>query len=295
MEVLRTVDDMQAHADAARADGQTLALVPTLGALHDGHLALVRRALEAAGHVTVSVFVNPTQFGPGEDYDTYPRDLGGDRETLRALDVDTLFAPSVEEMYPYSDDEALPGPLAWVDMVRLDEHLCGAHREDHFRGVTTVVTKLFHACKPDVAVFGEKDAQQYVILQRLAEDLLFDIDIVGVPTVREPDGLAQSSRNEYLDPDEREQATVLYEAVTAAEEAIEGGEQAAEAVVGAMENALAAAPDADVQYAELVDAHTLQPVDHLAPGQEVLAAVAVFFGDTRLIDNTFVQVPASPS
>ncbi|MEF8815208.1 MAG: pantoate--beta-alanine ligase [Salinibacter sp.] len=295
MELIRTVDAMQAHADAARADGQTLALVPTLGALHDGHLALVRRALEAADHVTVSVFVNPTQFGPGEDYDTYPRDLGGDRETLRALDVDTLFAPSVEEMYPYSDDEALPGPLAWVDMVRLDEHLCGAHREDHFRGVTTVVTKLFHACKPDVAVFGKKDAQQYVILQRLAEDLLFDIDIVGVPTVREPDGLAQSSRNEYLDPDEREQATVLYEAVTAAEEAIEGGEQAAEAVVGAMENALAAAPDADVQYAELVDAHTLQPVDHLAPGQEVLAAVAVFFGDTRLIDNTFVQVPASPS
>ena len=295
MELIRTVDAMQAHADAARADGQTLALVPTLGALHDGHLALVRRALETADHVTVSVFVNPTQFGPGEDYDTYPRDLGGDRETLRALDVDTLFAPSVEEMYPYSDDEALPGPLAWVDMVRLDEHLCGAHREDHFRGVTTVVTKLFHACKPDVAVFGEKDAQQYVILQRLAEDLLFDIDIVGAPTVREPDGLAQSSRNEYLDPDEREQATVLYEAVTAAEEAIEGGEQAAEAVVGAMENALAAAPDADVQYAELVDAHTLQPVDHLAPGQEVLAAVAVFFGDTRLIDNTFVQVPASPS
>ena len=293
MERIRTVDAMQTHAEAARADGQSLALVPTLGALHEGHLALVRTALEAADHVTVSVFVNPTQFGPGEDYDAYPRDLEGDREKLEALGVDALFAPSVEEMYPYVDDAALPGPLAWVSVDRLDEHLCGAHREGHFRGVTTVVTKLFNACKPDIGVFGTKDAQQYVILQRMVEDLLFDIEIVGVPTVREPDGLARSSRNDYLDPNERKQATVLYEAVTAAEEAIERGEQEAQSVVRAMENALAAAPDADVQYAEVVDAHTLQPVEHLAPGQEILAAVAVFFGDTRLIDNTFVHVPRS--
>jgi pantoate--beta-alanine ligase len=293
MERIRTVDAMQTHAEAARADGQSLALVPTLGALHDGHLALVRTALEAADHVTVSVFVNPTQFGPGEDYDAYPRDLEGDREKLEALGVDALFAPSVEEMYPYVDDAALPGPLAWVSVDRLDEHLCGAHREGHFRGVTTVVTKLFNACKPDIGVFGTKDAQQYVILQRMVEDLLFDIEIVGVPTVREPDGLARSSRNDYLDPNERKQATVLYEAVTAAEEAIERGEQESQSVVRAMENALAAAPDADVQYAEVVDAHTLQPVEHLAPGQEILAAVAVFFGDTRLIDNTFVHVPRS--
>ena len=292
MELIRTVDAMQAHADTARADGRTLALVPTLGALHDGHLALVRTALEAADHVTVSVFVNPTQFGPNEDYDDYPRDLEGDREKLEALGVDALFAPSVEEMYPYVDDAALPGPLAWVSVDRLDEHLCGAHREGHFRGVTTVVTKLFNACKPDIGVFGTKDAQQYVILQRMVEDLLFDIEIVGVPTVREPDGLARSSRNDYLDPSERKQATVLYEAITAAEEVIDRGEQEAQSVVRAMENALAA-PDADVQYAEVVDAHTLQPVEHLAPGQEILAAVAVFFGDTRLIDNTFVHVPRS--
>jgi len=291
MELIRTVDAMQAHADAARAEGQTLALVPTLGALHEGHLALVRRALEEADHVTVSVFVNPTQFGLDEDYDDYPRDLEGDRETLDALDVDALFAPSVEEMYPYVDDAALPGPLAWVSVEHLDKHLCGAYREGHFRGVTTVVTKLFHACKPDLGVFGKKDAQQYVILQRMVEDLLLDIHIIGVPTVREPDGLAQSSRNDYLDPDERTQATVLHEAVSAAETAIDGGEQEADAVVRAMENTLATAPDADVQYAEVVDANTLQPVDHLASGQEILAAVAVFFGDTRLIDNTFVQVP----
>ncbi|PSQ88645.1 MAG: pantoate--beta-alanine ligase, partial [Bacteroidetes bacterium QS_4_64_154] len=200
MEWIRTVDVMQTYAEAARADGQSLALVPTLGALHDGHLALVRTALEEADHVTVSVFVNPTQFGPGEDYDAYPRDLEGDREKLEALGVDALFAPSVEEMYPYVDDAALPGPLAWVSVDRLDEHLCGAHREGHFRGVTTVVTKLFNACKPDIGVFGTKDAQQYVILQRMVEALLFDIEIVGVPTVREPDGLARSSRNDYLDP-----------------------------------------------------------------------------------------------
>jgi pantoate--beta-alanine ligase len=291
MDVIHTVNEMQAHADAARAEGHTLALVPTLGALHEGHLALVRTALEEADHVTVSVFVNPTQFGPDEDYDEYPRDLEGDQKKLEALNVDALFAPSVDEMYPYLNDEALPGPLAWVSVDRLDEHLCGAYREDHFQGVTTVVTKLLHACKPDLAVFGKKDAQQYVILQRLVEALLFDVDIVGVPTVRESDGLATSSRNEYLDPEEREQAPVLFEAVSAAEEAIKEGEQETEVVVRAMENELAAAPDGEVEYAEVVDANTLQPTEHLAPGQEVLAAVAVYFGDTRLIDNTFVEVP----
>jgi len=293
MDLIRTVDGMQAHADAARSKGQTLALVPTLGALHEGHLALVRRALKEADHVTVSVFVNPTQFGPDEDYDEYPRDLEGDRDKLEALGVDALFAPSVGEMYPYANDEALPGPLSWVEVEHLDQHLCGAYREGHFRGVTTVVTKLFHACKPDIGVFGRKDAQQYVILKHLVEDLLLDIDIVGVPTVREADGLAQSSRNAYLSEEEREQATVLYDAVSAAQEAIEGGEQDAEAVVRAMDNILATAPDGEVEYAEVVDAHTLQPVEHLAPGQDVLAAVAVYFGETRLIDNAFVQVPSA--
>jgi len=293
MEVIRTVDQMQSHADAARLDGRTPALVPTLGALHEGHLALVRRALEEADHVTVSVFVNPTQFGPDEDYEEYPRDLEGDAEKLEALGVDAMFAPSVAEMYPSVADEQLPGPLAWAEVDHLDEHLCGAYREGHFRGVTTVVTKLFHACKPDVAIFGTKDAQQYVIIRQLVEDLLFDIDVIGVPTVREDDGLARSSRNAYLDAEERAQAPVLYEAVTAAEEAIEGGEQDAQTVVRAMDQALASASDAEVEYAQVVDAHTLQPVDRLSPGQEVLAAVAVYFSDTRLIDNAFVRVPAS--
>jgi pantoate--beta-alanine ligase len=294
LDLIRTVDAMQAHADRARRRGETLALVPTLGALHEGHLALVRRALQEADHVTVSVFVNPTQFGPDEDYDDYPRDLEGDREKLEALGVDTLFAPSVGEMYPFADhEEGLAGPLAWVEVERLDEHLCGAYRDGHFRGVTTVVTKLLHACKPDVAVFGRKDAQQFVIIEHLAEDLLMDVEIVGVPTVREDDGLAQSSRNAYLDDAEREQATVLYEAVTAAEAAIDGGEQDAKAVVEEMNNILLTAPDAEVEYAQVVDAHTLQPIDHMAPGQDILVAVAVYFGETRLIDNAFVEVPAT--
>lgn len=293
MDLIRTVDAMQSHADEARGQGRTLGLVPTLGALHEGHLALVQRALDEADHVTVSVFVNPTQFGPDEDYEQYPRDLEGDREKLEALGVDVLFAPSTEEMYPFVNDGALPSTLAWVDVEALDEHLCGAYRDGHFRGVTTVVSKLFHACKPHVAVFGKKDAQQYVIVQRMVEDLLFDIDIVGVETVREADGLAQSSRNAYLSPQEREQSTVLCDAVTAAQEAIEGGEQDVSAVVRRMDEALSAAPDGDVEYAEVVDAHTLQPVDVLDSGQTVIAAVAVYFGDTRLIDNAFVQVPTT--
>jgi len=292
MDVLRSVNAMQAHADAVRADGRTLALVPTLGALHEGHFALIRRALDEADHVTVSVFVNPTQFGPNEDYDQYPRDLEGDRDKLEALGVDAMFAPSPDEMYPFTAAEAFGGPVAWVDVEHVDDHLCGAYREGHFRGVVTVVTKLFHACKPDVAIFGKKDAQQYVIIQTLVEDLLFDVDIIGVSTVREEDGLAVSSRNAYLDADERAQSTVLHEAVTAAEAAIKEGEQDVDAVVDAMATALATAPDAEVQYANVVDAHTLQPVERLSPGQDVIAAVAVFFEKTRLIDNAFVTVPS---
>lgn len=292
MHTFRTVAAMQSHADDVRRSEQTHALVPTMGALHDGHLALVREALDRADHVTVSIFVNPTQFGPDEDYDEYPRELDADREKLAALGVDTVFAPPAEEMYPHADDDNLRGPVTWVEVERLTDHLCGAYREGHFRGVTTVVTKLFHACKPDVAVFGTKDAQQLVVLRRMTEDLLFDVDVVGVPTIREDDGLAESSRNQYLSDREREQATVLYDAVQAAEALVEDGEQEAQAIVDAMRNALAQAPDGEVEYAEVVNARTLQPIDTLTPGQVVLAAVAVYFGDTRLIDNTFVEVPS---
>lgn len=294
MKRIETVDAMQAYADAQRSAGHRIALVPTMGALHDGHLALVRTALEHADRVVVSVFVNPTQFGPDEDYDAYPRELDTDQAKLQELGGDVLFAPSVREMYPADtlDANGTPGTLTWVDVDRLDEHLCGRYREGHFRGVTTVVTKLLHACKPHVAVFGRKDAQQFVIIRRMVQDLLLDIDIIGVPTVREPDGLAQSSRNAYLSPREREQAPVLYEAVEAVRIRIQEGEQHISALVEAMQNTLGQAPDARVQYAQVVDATTLQPIERVQPGQHVLAAVAVYFGDTRLIDNAFIRAPA---
>ena len=290
MKLIHTVEAMQAEAEAARCAGRRLALVPTMGALHAGHLALVEEARRRADHVTVSIFVNPTQFGPGEDFDAYPRTLDADLEALRAAGgVAAVFAPSAQAMYPN-------GPAAhraWVEVAGLDAHLCGRHRPGHFRGVATVVTKLWLACRPHLSLFGRKDAQQFVILRRLAEDLNVGIEVVGIETVREADGLARSSRNVYLSADERRQAVVLSRAVEAARVAIEGGEQHPERLVESMLTTLAQAPAARVQYAEIVEAETLAPVEQIRPGQEVLAAVAVFFGTTRLIDNSFARAPSS--
>ena len=288
MELIRTVQAMQARADDRRRAGKTLALVPTMGALHDGHLALIEAAKKHSDHCTVSVFVNPTQFAPGEDFDRYPRTLEKDRRALEQVGgVDVLFAPSVEAMYPGGQAQQ----RVWVDIEQLDAHLCGRYRPGHFKGVVTVVTKLFLCCKPHVAFFGLKDAQQFVILRRLVRDLLFDVNVVGVPTVREPDGLALSSRNAYLSPEERVQAVVVSQAVAAARRLIEQGEQHVEGVVETMLHVIAQAPAAQVQYAEVVSVETLQPVERIEPGQHVLAAVAVFFGPTRLIDNAFVHAP----
>lgn len=291
MDILRTVDAMQSYADTARAAGDRIALVPTMGALHEGHLSLVSIAGDQADRVVVSIFVNPTQFAPDEDFDEYPRELERDAAKLRGLGVDAVFAPTGEEMYPFSTTTERADPLTWVTVDDLDETLCGRYRDGHFRGVTTVVTKLFHACKPHVAVFGQKDAQQLAILRRMTKELLFDIDIAAGPIVREEDGLAMSSRNAYLSPEHRSQATVLFNAVSAAESAILGGEQDATPIVRAMQNELAKSDAAEVQYAEIVDAQTLSPVQTLKAGQDVLAAVAVYFGDTRLIDNALVSVP----
>ncbi len=287
MEVIQTVAAMQAHAEARRREGRRLALVPTMGALHEGHLALVREARRQADHVTVSIFVNPTQFGPSEDYARYPRQLARDVAVLEALGVDVVFAPLVAEMYP----EGAEANLTWVYVERLDAHLCGRYRPGHFRGVTTVVAKLFNICKPHVAVFGLKDAQQFQIIRRMVRDLHYDIELIGVPTVRDEDGLALSSRNAYLTPQERSQAVVLSQAIAAAEQAIKQGEQRVEAIVEAMRQTLARAPLARVQYTEVVDAETLQPIDRIVPGQQVLIGVAVFLGQTRLIDSAFVQAP----
>ena len=288
MELIHTVAAMQARADDRRRAGKTLALIPTMGALHDGHLALVEAAKAHGDHLTVSLFVNPTQFAPGEDFERYPRTLEKDREALEGVGgVDVLFAPGVAEMYPGGQAQQ----RIWVDVEQLDAHLCGRYRSGHVKGVVTVVSKLFLCCKPHAAVFGLKDAQQYLILRRLSRDLLFGVEIIGVPTVREPDGLALSSRNVYLSPDERAQAVVVSQAVVAARQRIEEGEQQVQGVVETMLRVIAQAPAAQVQYAEVVSTETLQPIIQIEPGQDVLAAVAVFFGKTRLIDNAFVRAP----
>ena len=287
MEILRTVPAIQAEAEVARCAGRTLALVPTMGALHRGHLALVeeaRRRVGPGGHVAVSIFVNPTQFGPGEDFDAYPRTLDADLNALRSVGrVNVVFSPSVDAMY---DDQAATS----VVIAGMGDHLCGAFRPGHFDGVTTIVTKLFLACRPHLAVFGKKDAQQFLILRRLARDLGFGIEIVGMETVREADGLALSSRNRYLSEEERKQAVVLSQALSAVREQVAAGERQASALVDTMRSEIASAPLARLQYAEIVDTETLQPLDRLRSGQEALAALAVHFGGARLIDNTFLTI-----
>lgn len=287
MQILTTVAAMQAEAERARLSAQRLALVPTMGALHEGHLELVREARREADHVTVSVFVNPTQFGPNEDFARYPRALKADAELLRAEGVDVLFAPTAEEMYPFGTEERV-----WVDVEGLDAHLCGRFRPGHFRGVATVVAKLFNACQPHAAVFGMKDAQQFFILRRMTRALNFPIYLVPVATQRAADGLALSSRNAYLTAEERAQAPVLAAALAEVEQQVAEGEQQVQVLVDALLRRIGQAPLAKVQYAEVVDLDTLQPVERLAPGQEVLVALAVYFGATRLIDNTILAVPA---
>lgn len=295
MERFTDVDAMQRWSDAQHQQQRTVALVPTMGALHKGHLALVEEAQKQAEAVIVSIFVNPTQFAPDEDYDAYPRTLDADCASLSDYDgVEAVFAPTVEAMYPFGASTSQE-PYISVDVHTLNNHLCGKYRPGHFEGVVTIVTKLFNACKPDLAVFGQKDAQQLVILKHLVRALRFDVEVIGVPTVREADGLACSSRNAYLSEAERAEAPRVYEAIQAGQQAIEAGEQQVEAVVRAMRSPLTASSHARIQYTSVVDAHTLQPKTQLRPGDDVLIAIAAFFGDTRLIDNAFVQVPSSAS
>ena len=276
MEVIETAQ--AAHA-FVRQSRQRRVLVPTMGALHDGHLELIRIAREAAGTdgaVAVSIFVNPLQFEPGSDYERYPRPAQADENACRAAGVDVLFRPPPSEMY-YADRSVA------VEESALSETLCGRSRPGHFRGVCTVVTKLFHLLAPHAAVFGEKDFQQLAIIRRLVRDLNFAVEIIGAPTVREADGLALSSRNQYLNTEERNQARLLRVALLEAAELARGGERSATNVIKAVRERIATAPLARIDYAELVDAHTLQPRDRA--GADSVIAVAVFFGKTRLIDN----------
>ncbi len=282
MKTVHTIAAARARRRADREAGLRVAFVPTMGYLHEGHLALVRRARELGDAVWVSIFVNPTQFGPNEDFERYPRDLTRDARLLEAEGVDVLFAPSVEEMYPRE-------PVVAISFSGLDRVLCGASRPGHFAGVGLVVAKLFNIVQPDVAVFGQKDAQQALLIRRLAEDLSFPVEIEVAPTVREPDGLAMSSRNTYLSPEERAAAPVLYRALRAAGEVIASGQRDPGAVEELLRTTVETEPLARVEYAVCVDAETLERPERI--DGPVLLALAVRFGATRLIDN----LPVDPS
>ncbi len=255
-------------------------LVPTMGYLHEGHLSLVRTARAECASVVVSIFVNPTQFGPNEDLSRYPRDLARDLELLSLEKTDLTWTPTVEEMYP-------PGFQTWVTVEEITQPLEGSMRPGHFRGVATVVAKLFAAVQPDKAYFGQKDAQQAAVIRRMGRDLNFKLEVVVCPTWREPDGLAMSSRNVYLTPDERRAATVLYKALTAAQTAYTAGERQAEKFRQIMTETIQRQPLARLQYVSCADPDTLQDIQGEIPSQALLS-MAVFFGKTRLIDNLVV-------
>jgi len=293
MELLRTVPELRAWSDAQRRAGRRVALVPTMGALHAGHVSLLGEARRRADAVVVSIFVNPTQFAPHEDLASYPRDLEGDLAACRAAGADAVFAPAPAELYP-------PGAQTWVEVAELQEPLCGGSRPHFFRGVATVVTKLLVAARPHVAVFGEKDFQQLQVVRRLARDLLLEVEIVGAPIVREPDGLAMSSRNAYLDAAARAEARVLSRALDSAESAVAAGERDAAVLAEQARKEIARVPRAELDYAELRDPETLAPVATVAG--PTLLALAVRLpvpsaggeARVRLIDNRVLR-PQTPS
>lgn len=256
-------------------------LVPTMGYLHEGHLSLVRAAAEACDHSVVSIFVNPAQFGPSEDLSRYPRDLQRDLDLLEPLGVDIVWTPSVEAMYP-------PGFQTWVEVEQLTRPLEGSMRPGHFRGVTTIVAKLFNAIQPHKAYFGQKDAQQAAVIRQMTRDLSYPIEIVVCPTVREPDGLAMSSRNKYLEGDDRRAALVLSRALQAAGSAFEAGERSAVALRALMSETIAAEPRARLQYVSCADYETLEELESVGD-RKALLSMAVLIGPTRLIDNRVLE------
>lgn len=276
MKLVRSIAEMRTLSRAARAQGQRLGLVPTMGALHEGHLSLVRAARSKSGVVAASIFVNPTQFGPQEDFSRYPRNLEADCAILQREGVDYVFAPSTEEMYP-------AGSVTWVTVEGLSDRLCGRSRPGHFRGVTTVVSKLFHIVEPDIAFFGQKDAAQHAIIRRMVRDLNMPVAIEICPIVREADGLAMSSRNAYLTPADRKSALVLYRSLMRVQEMFHTGEQNSDKLIQAGRAEIASEPDARLDYLEIVHPDTLESVPQIT--SRALVAVAAFVGKTRLIDN----------
>lgn len=281
MRIVETSLEMQQTALALRAAGKRIGFVPTMGNLHDGHLSLVRIAKQHADVVVVSIFVNPTQFGPNEDFAAYPRTFEADRARCEAEGVDFIFHPAVPEMYP-------AGASVSVTENALSRTLCGASRPGHFAGVCTVVAKLFNVVLPHVAVFGEKDAQQLRVIRRMVRDLRFPVEIVSGPTAREPDGLARSSRNQYLTAEQRPQAVCLRRALDEAERLFAAGERDSQKLVAALRAVVAQAPAAKIDYLEIVDDETLQPLSGPI-ARPALVALAVWVGKPRLIDNTVLN------
>lgn len=279
MQVTTTVAETRALVKSWKKEGKTVGLVPTMGYLHEGHASLIRKCREENDIVVVSVFVNPTQFGPNEDLEAYPRDFQRDSALCESLGADLIFHPEPEEMYQ--------DPCAYVSIETLSENLCGRTRPIHFRGVCTVVSKLFHIVAPDKAYFGQKDAQQLAIIRKMVRDLNFDIEIVGCPIIREEDGLAKSSRNTYLNPQERQAALCLSRAVKRGQELIAPGMDS-EAVLSEMRKVIEAEPLAKIDYVSMVDALTMKDVEKV--DRDVLVAMAVYIGKTRLIDNFSYEV-----
>ena len=279
MRVIKTVSDMSAEAERLRREGKRISFVPTMGNLHEGHLSLMRTAKPLADVLVISIFVNPLQFEPGSDFDAYPRTFQEDLEKCEPVGVDIVFAPVESDLYP-------EGFQTTVEVKEVSKGLCGDFRPGHFKGVATVVLKLFNIVKPHVAVFGEKDYQQLCVIRRMVKDLNLDIEIVGHPTVREADGLAMSSRNQYLSPDERKRAALLYKFLQEAKALFDKGERRAQRLTAMVQNGLARDPRISVEYVSIRDRDTLKPLDTL--DRPAVMALAVHIGKTRLIDNIFL-------
>jgi pantoate--beta-alanine ligase len=283
VKIVSSIIEMQQVADELRRNGKRIGVVPTMGYLHDGHLSLIKIAKQHSDLVVTTIFVNPTQFAPNEDFNKYPRDLERDSKLADSAGTDILFTPSKEEMYP-------GGYVTFVEVENITSVLEGTVRPTHFRGVATIVAKLFNIVKPHVAVFGQKDAQQAIVVRRMVKDLNFDIDIIVAPIVREPDGLAMSSRNVYLSADDRKQSTVLNQSLQFAKKEIENGERDCKQLIYKMLTIITAKPFASIDYISIADAATLEELSTLQQGREILISLAVRFGSTRLIDNILLTI-----
>lgn len=280
MEVTKTIESVRSLVKAARREAKKIGLVPTMGALHIGHISLIETAVKECDFVVVSIFVNPTQFGPTEDFEKYPRPLEADLEICKKAGIDIVFAPATEQMYPREN-------FTSVNVEKLTEQLCGRSRPGHFRGVATICAKLFNIVQPDIAYFGQKDSQQAIVIKKMVADLNMPLRIAICPTVREPDGLAVSSRNQYLTKEQKKEATYIYKSLQKAQEMIDAGITDCETIIRQMYSILNQAPSIKIEYVSVVDAETVQNIDQIAG--KVLVAVAARIGLARLIDNILVD------